>query len=201
MYSVHYCGPKVEISHHGVTFLTNKEDKYIYLAPALEILKDLDNDFTVHASQTYTYTDAPLDEHVLKQVLSSYEPKIENHIEEELTQCKAKIRHEQEFVESLPQLDILERETWLKNITLMQPYRLQRTINKLYYEHIIDAIATKIIQNKIKTLATLPDKRFFHILYSIKNKLTLHKLPFDADIIEKTDANGKLTAILQIKMS
>ena len=41
MSRVQYAGPKVEISNHGVKYNKSKEDKYIYLMVALEILKIL----------------------------------------------------------------------------------------------------------------------------------------------------------------
>ena len=45
MSKLHYVGPRIEISHQGIVYKKSKEDKYIYLMAALEILKVIDNDY------------------------------------------------------------------------------------------------------------------------------------------------------------
>jgi len=60
MFSVKYVGPKVEISHHGVSFNKAKEDKYVYLSSALEILKDIDHDYTAKAYKSRAVIANPL---------------------------------------------------------------------------------------------------------------------------------------------
>ena len=45
MSKVHYVGPRVKISNHGIVYRRSKEDKYVYLMVALEILKGIDNDY------------------------------------------------------------------------------------------------------------------------------------------------------------
>ena len=47
MSKLHYVGPRVEISHHGIKYKKSKEDKYVYLMAALELLKDIDNDYNI----------------------------------------------------------------------------------------------------------------------------------------------------------
>jgi len=43
MLKVKYVGSHIEISQHGIHYKKDKEDKYVYLMVAFEILKDIDN--------------------------------------------------------------------------------------------------------------------------------------------------------------
>ncbi len=198
MFQVKYVGPRVIISHHGISFLKAKEDKYIYLMTALEILKDIDNDYTVNEQYTHMFTHAPLKEEQLHHVLKQYEQGLEDHITEEYTACQKKIEHEIHFVQNQPQLNQEEKEVWIKNIKLMHPYRIQRTINKIYYEHCIKNIRKLLIHHKIKTLRTSLDKNFFHVLNSLKGVLITGKPSFDASVTESLDDAGKMILTLHI---
>ena len=48
MLRIHYVGPRVEISHHGIVYRNHKKDKYTYLMAALEILKAINNNYTIN---------------------------------------------------------------------------------------------------------------------------------------------------------
>lgn len=50
---IKYAGPRPQISHHGVSFKDGKEDKYVYLMIALQILKAIDKDYEEKKSYSY----------------------------------------------------------------------------------------------------------------------------------------------------
>ena len=52
--TIKYAGPKANISHTGINFDTNKEDKYVYLDIALQLVVALDHDYI--ENKTYTHT-------------------------------------------------------------------------------------------------------------------------------------------------
>ena len=200
MMTFRYVGPKPEISHHGVSFIKSKEDKYLFLPAALEVLKDLEDDFSVQPCHSHTYTRKQLDTEALTQLLSVYDKDFEVHLEKTLEQYRQKIADEKEVVRAMPQLSSVEKEAWLNNIDQMYDYRIQRMMNKVYYECAIEAMVEKIRAQKIQLLTVCPDKPFLHLLHSIKNRLALHKPPVDADIAEEVSSDGKITATLRIKI-
>ena len=52
--TIKYAGPKAIISHTGICFDTNKEDKYVYLDIALQLVEALDHDYL--ENKTYVHT-------------------------------------------------------------------------------------------------------------------------------------------------
>jgi len=104
MSKVEYVGPRVEISNHGITYRRSKEDKYIYLMVALEILKDIDNDYAMKSSYTHDFKNKALEENDLHSILKYYENSVEECITEECEKYKLKLQHELEFIQKIPTL-------------------------------------------------------------------------------------------------
>ena len=196
---VQYVGPRVEISHHGISYKKSKEDKYIYLMVALEILKDIDNNYALKRRYIHPYNTTPLKESELHNVLSYYEKNVEAHVEKEEQRYEEKIKHEIEYVTGLIHLSDIEKEVWIKNIELMRKYRIQRAINKIYYVHCIQNIREIIIHKKIEELSTPLNKHFFHVLNSLRGSLIEGIPSKDATVIEKTDKDNNMMIILNIK--
>jgi len=60
--NIKYAGPKPIISHRGINFDNNKEDKYVYLNVAVQILKSLDHEYVKDKVYTYDITAQRLSE-------------------------------------------------------------------------------------------------------------------------------------------
>lgn len=198
MLKVKYVGPRVEISHHGISYKKDKEDKYVYLMVALEILRSIDNDYEKKTSYSHTYKKHPLTEDEVHKVLKAYEEDVETHVESEYARYEEKIKHELAFVQGLTHLSDLEKEVWIKNIELMKAYRLQRAINKIYYEHCIENMRKLIVHKKIKELMTPFNKDFFHVMNSLKGQLIMGKPSLDAHIVEEMNQNNEMCIRLQV---
>ena len=199
MLKVKYVGPHVDISQHGVSYKKDKEDKYVYLMVALEILQDIDNDYEKQASYSHCFSIGKLDDSTLHVVLKSYELDVEKHVEQEYENCQEKIKHEIHFVQGLSHLKDIEKEVWIKNIELMKNYRLQRSINKIYYEHCIENIRKLFIHKGIKELMTPFNKDFFHVMNSLKGVLITGKPSLDATIVEEINKEGEMCIALRIR--
>ena len=199
MVKVKYVGPRVEISHHGINYIKDKEDKYVYLMVALEILRDIDNDYEKQASYAHCYERHILDESEVHTLLKMYEEDVEVHVNSEYETYTHKIKHELEFVKGLSHLSDLEKEVWMKNIELMKSYRLQRAINKIYYEHCITNIRKLIVHKKIKELITPFNKDFFHVINSLKGQLITGKPSLDAAVVEEMNKENEMCIKLSIK--
>jgi hypothetical protein len=198
MLKVKYVGPRVEISHHGITYKKDKEDKYVYLMVALEILRDIDNDYEKQVSYSHTFKTQKLKESEVHCVLKNYEEDVEAHVNSEYERYEEKIKHELVFVKGLAHLNDIEKEVWMKNIELMKSYRLQRAINKIYYEHCISNIRKLIVHKKIKELMTPFNKNFFHVINSLKGQLITGKPSLDATVTEEINKNNEMCIKLRI---
>ena len=199
MSEVHYVGPRVEISNHGIVYKLSKEDKYIYLMVALEILKDIDNDYDKKPYYSHPFENKLLDEKDLHTILKYYEKNIEECVTEECEKYKEKMKHEIEFIQNQPYLADIDKEVWIKNIELMKDYRIQRAINKIYYMHCIKDITEVIKHKKIKEIITPFNKNFFHVLNTIKGALITGRPSLDAKVFEQMDKNNNMIARLSIK--
>ncbi|MBU1669013.1 hypothetical protein KKC13_11395 [bacterium] len=172
---IKYVGEKPTISQHGVTFNHAKEDKYVYLKGAIHILHLID---PKHKKEF----DNNIPDNEISIILQEYEPNIEINIQKEELKYEKKLQHEIKNVQQNNTLKEIEKEVWIKNIKLMQSYRIQRSINKIYYEHAIKIIE-KVIKKEQITKIVLPfDKYYFHLLKSIKSKLEIGRSYLDSDI-------------------
>jgi YesN/AraC family two-component response regulator len=199
MSRVEYVGPRVEISNHGIIYKNNKEDKYVYLGVALEILKDIDNDYVKKTSYSHNFGTIKLEEENLQSTLSQYEDKFEECITEECIKYKEKIDHQIAYVQTLPHLSELDKEVWVKNIEIMRKYKMKRALNKMYYMHCIQNIIQVIRHKKIKEIITPFNKSFFHVLNTIKGALITGKPSLDAKVIEEYNEDDTMVLRLSIK--
>lgn len=199
MSKLHYVGPRVEISNHGIVYKKSKEDKYIYLMAALEILKDIDNDYEKKASYTHHFKHNPLEEETLHTLLRQHEHDLEECITEECEKYKQKIEHKIAFIRSIPYLSEIDKEVWIKNIELMKEYKIKRALNKMYYIHCIQDIVHLIQHKRIKQITVPFNKNFFHVLNTIKGALITGRPSLDARVIEESDKNGTMVAKLTIR--
>ena len=200
MFKVQYAGPKVEISHHGVKYNDAKDDKYVYLVVALEILQGIDNDYEGRQSYTHHFENKVLEDEVLHKILSSYEYHLEERVEEEERNYELMIEHEIDHVQDMQHLTKVDKEVWIKNIELMKAYRIQREINKIYYGHCIQDILQVIKKKEIKELTTPFNKDFFHVMNTINNVLSTDIYGKNTKLTEEKDKDDNLVIKLYINI-
>jgi hypothetical protein len=178
---IKYSGDKPIISQHGITFNTTKEDKYIYLKSAIHILHIID------MKHNYEFDNNIPDDKISKMI-REYQTDIEQDIEKEELRYERKLRDEIKNVKE-SNLTELDKNIWIKNLKLMQGYRIQRAINKLYYEHVIAIIVNLINKNQITNMILPFNKSYFHLVESIKNALDTNKnhIKSNIEIINKNN--------------
>ncbi len=181
---IKYSGDKPIISQHGITFNKTKEDKYIYLKGAIHILHIID------LKHNYEFDDNIPDEQISKMI-REYQTNIEEDIKKEEKRYKEKLKEEIEYVKN-SNLSELDKNIWIKNLNIMQGYRIQRAINKLYYEHAISIIVSIIKKNQITSMVLPFNKSYFHLAESIQNALDSDKHHIKSDIEIQND-NSELT--------
>ena len=73
-----YVGPKPIISHTGILFDNNKEDKFVYLNIIIQLLKSLNHEYIENRVYTYEANTSRLNNDELFEELKKFCPKIED---------------------------------------------------------------------------------------------------------------------------
>jgi hypothetical protein len=184
-----YAGPKPIISHRGIEFDNNKEDKYVYLNVAVQILKSLNHEYIKDKIYTYDIKTQRLSNDELLRELRVHCSNIDelinvqNHNVEDEIEHMVKRAHEN-MILSEEDKSILE-----KNIQIMHDYLIQRSINKRAYYCVVDALANVIKKEKIDYIVVPMFQTFLHTLHSVQGSLIKLRQPMlsDLDIYKEND--------------
>ena len=171
-----YVGLKPVISEHGISFKDGKEDKYVYLSFAIDILIALDHNYVHNVKYSHTLNDKRLDSKEILEILLKSHPNLENIMEEEISSYIIHLDNKEDHINNQVHLTEIEKQAYIANLRIMREYLIQRAKNKIFYEHCIDTIAQSIIHHKIKEIDTPFNEKFWHILQTIEGKLSLHKV-------------------------
>ncbi|MCK5293533.1 MAG: hypothetical protein KAJ49_02695 [Arcobacteraceae bacterium] len=193
-----YMGPRPVISQHGIQFKSGKEDKYVYLMIALQILKSIDKDYNSTKSYNYDTSTKRLSNIEMIKVINSYENNLDKTILSEEKNYKLRIKKEIQIIKDRTNLKKIEKTAWVNNIKLMSNYRIQRAVNKIYYMHCISHIKSVILRENIKEIDTPFYEKFWHVLQTIQGSLSEGRKSLYTDIKVVTDENGKMISKLFI---
>ena len=171
-----YVGLKPVISEHGISFKDGKEDKYVYLSFAIDILIALDHNYVHDVKYSHTVNEQRLAPNEILEILLKSHPNLENTMDEEISAYMIHLDKKKEDINNQTHLSEIEKQTYIANLRIMRDYLIQRAKNKIFYEHCIDTIAQSIIHHKIKELNTPFNEKFWHILQTLEGKLSLHKV-------------------------
>ena len=172
-----YVGYRPVISHNGVTFKQGKDDKFIYLPYAYEILNALNHEYTTNKnkySNSINLDNSNIDK--LYKVVETYFPDIEKSIEDKLKKYKEHLEEERENIISRPHLNDIEKNIFLTNLDLMKNYRINRAKNKIFYYFVIATIVEIIKEKRIKEIDIPYHNKFWHVLNTIQGVLSSEKI-------------------------
>ena len=172
-----YVGYRPVISHNGVTFKHGKDDKFIYLPYAYEILNALNHEYTTNKnkySNSINLDNSNIDK--LYKVVETYFPDIEKSIEDKLKKYKEHLEEERENIISRPHLSDIEKNIFLSNLDLMKNYRINRAKNKIFYYFVIATIVEIIKEKRIKEIDIPYHNKFWHVLNTIQGVLSSEKI-------------------------
>lgn len=194
---IKYVGPKPIISHTGIEFDNNKEDKYIYLNVVLQLLKALDHDYFENKTYFYQTDSKRLNENdimdSLKQICPNYEELVQRRsdiIEDDIQDDLRRARENK-------LLSDLDKEVLEENISMMHDYMVQRAINKSFYYCTIAKLAQLLKKDHIDYIIAPMFQNFAHIFHSIQGVLMAEKFPVDTKI-EIYQENQQLFVKLQV---
>jgi hypothetical protein len=193
-----YVGPKPIISHKGIKFDNNKEDKFIYLNIAVQLLKALDHDYFENKTYTYTADTSRLSNDDLSRELKKICPEIDSIMQRRNGLIEDDIEHELHRAKDSETLTDIDKETLQNNINIMHDYLVQRSINKSVYYCTIEALAELLKRESISYVITPMFQTFVHVLHSIQGVMLKNKSPIRTklDIYQE---NGQLLVKLQVQ--
>lgn len=196
---IKYTGPRPHITQHGITFKEGKDDKYVYLTIAIQILKAINNDFSQKKSYSYDANTKRMEDEQIVSFLHTYENTLEDDVKKERIRYEQKLDEEIESVKNRLNLKEEEKVAWVNNLEIMRDYRIQRAVNKIFYMHTIKEIAKVIHREKIKEIDTPFFEKFWHVLRTIEGELMSFKNPLQSELSVIKDKEDNLTARLVIK--
>lgn len=183
-----YVGFRPVISQFGVSFKQGKDDKYIYLPYAYEILESVKGDFTSNKKHSMSVKiDSSNIDKLFKEV-EAIIPTLEKDINEKLDNYKKHIENKYNEIESREHLNSIDKSIYLSNLDAMKDYRINRAKNKIFYYFAIAAIAELIKENKIKKLNLPFSEQFWHVLKTLQGVLSSQKV--NANIVTEESNNG-----------
>ncbi len=192
-----YVGPKPIISHTGIEFDNNKEDKFAYLNIVLQLLKALDHDYFDDKTYTYQADTNRYSNNELERGLKKYCPNIEKLINKENHNVEDEIKHNLQRARESDTLNEEDKTVLKNNIRIMHDYLVQRSINKSVYYCAINALAKLLKKDHIDHIIVPMFQKYAHVLHSVQGALKKQEFPIDTklDIYQE---DGKLLAKLQV---
>ncbi len=192
-----YVGPKPIISHTGISFDNNKEDKFVYLNIVVQLLKSLNHEYINDKVYVYNSDMYRLKNNELFHELKKFCPRINSLIEKENHDIRAEIK---ENIHRAHENNIITDEdkvTLENNIKIMRDYLVQRSINKSVYYCAVDALAELVKNDNLDYIIVPMYQTFYHVLHSVQGSLKKQKFPIDTKI-EIYEENGELLAKLDV---
>jgi len=192
-----YVGPKPIISHTGINFDNNKEDKFVYLNIVVQLLKSLNHKYITDKVYTYQSDMSRLSNDTLYDELKKFCPNINilmddtDHFAHDDMQDDIKRARENEV------LTDIDKETLENNIKIMTNYISQRSVNKKVYYCAVDELAELVKEDNIEYIIVPMFQKFAHVLHSVQGSLKRQKFPIDTKI-DIYEEDGKLLAKLKV---
>ncbi len=193
-----YTGPKEIISPLGISFKNGKDDKYVYIYPAMQIYNALHHNYEKGVIYTHNIKGKRLEDNEILNTILNLKPNLKETCEKEILQLEIFLDNEIENVKKDTKFSEEEKQIYKNNLIIMKKYRLQRETNKIFYNHLIEVIVDDIFKHQLKELNTPFNERFWHILQSIQGELSNHE---KRSIGSQLDTIHKETISISLKIN
>ncbi|QKF73346.1 hypothetical protein AFAEC_1181 [Aliarcobacter faecis] len=180
-----YIGFRPIISQKGISFKQGKDDKYIYLPYAYELLDTVNSDYDVNKSHSYSIKIDKSNIDKLYKELLALNPNLKEDINSKLEEYKKQIEIKHNEIENRKNLSEIEKNIYLNNLKYMKDYRINRAKNKIFYYSAIYNIANLIRNKKIKKLDIPFNEKFWHTLKTLQGVLSAEKVNSNLTTYEK----------------
>ena len=195
---IKYVGPKPLISKSGISFDSEYDDRYTYLNIAIQLLKALDHQYFEKKTYTYAVDSKRLKDDDIVEGLKTYCKDIESVVQDAIDAEQKVIDDELKRAKENKLISQVEKDALIKNIKMMQSYRLQYATNDALYKCAVKELAERVKHDHIDYIIVPMFQRFAAVLHSIQEELSNQRFPIDTkmDIYED---NGKLMAKMEVK--
>ncbi len=194
---IKFVGPKAIISHTGIEFDNNKEDKYVYLNIVIQLLKALDHEYIENKMYYYSADTSRLNDEEILQEIQKYCDNLKDIYSKVLKDEENYINEQIKNAQENSFLNTQEKEVLIKNINLMREYIIQRSFNKKLYYCILDKLADVMKRDHIDYVIAPMFQKFAHVFHSVEGVLHAKKHPIDTKI-EIYEEKGKLLVKLDL---
>jgi len=177
-----YSGPKPIISHTGVEFDNNKEDKYIYINIVLQFIKALSHEYIEDKKYTYQADTSRISDSELLNEIKKYCPNANTLIDKQNHAIEEEVEHQLQRAHESCVLDESCKIVLEKNIKIMHDYLIQRSVNKAVYYCLIDIMADLLKKDNIDYVDVPMYQNYFHVLHSVQGSLLKQKFPIDTSL-------------------
>ncbi len=182
-----YVGPKPIISHTGVEFDTNKEDKFIYLNSALKLLQAFNHNYFEDKKYFYDADSKNLNGAELLNELRKYLPDISTLLKNKKEEAEKYVSHNLQRAQENLFLKEEDKNTLLKNIQIMKDCVVQRYINKHIYYAAIDKMAELLKHEHVGYIAIPMTISYAHVLHSLQGSLKRQFIETTLSIYKEND--------------
>lgn len=194
---IKYAGPKPLISKTGIDFDQSKEDKFIYINIAMQLLKAIDHEYYEDRRYTHNIDSHNISESILDNEVQHYCKNYDELIDKQNHSVEDEFQKEMQHISDNRLLTSIEKEVFENNLTIMHDYLIQRSINKRLYYCIIEQLAEVVKKDNIDYIVTPMDQRFVHVLHSVQGVLAKQKFPIDTKM-EIYEENQEFLAKLDV---
>ena len=192
-----YVGPKPIISHTGIEFDNNKEDKFSYLNIVVQLIQALSHDYFEDKIYKYNVDTQRMSNEELVHKLKQICPNLDSLMKNENHNIEKEIQHNINRANESDTLTDEDKSVLKDNINIMHDYIIQRSINKSVYYCAINQLAELLKKDHLDHIIVPMFQKYAHVLHSVQGVLKEQKFPIDTrlDIYQK---EGKLVVKLQV---
>lgn len=185
------------ISHTGINFDNNKEDKFVYLNIVVQLLKSLNHEYIKDKVYTYQPNMDRLSNDELYDELKKFCPNIKTLINDTDHFAHDGIKEDIQRARENEVITDIDKEILENNIKIMTNYIAQRYINKKVYYCAVNELAELVKKDNIEYIIVPMFQKFAHVLHSVQGSLEKQKFPIDTNL-EIYEKDGKLLAKLKV---
>jgi len=195
---IKYVGPKPLISKAGISFDSEYDDRYTFLNIAVQLLNALDHDYFEDRTYQYAIDTHRLRDNDILEGLRAHCGDLDAAVSDALRAEQQAIDSDLKRAQENRLISEIEKEALIKNINMMENYRLQYATNDALYTCAVKKIADLVKKDHIDYIVVPMFQRFAAVLHSVQDELAQQKFPIDTkmDIYEE---HGKLLAKMEVK--
>jgi len=195
---IKYVGPKPLISKTGISFDSEYDDRYTYLNITIQLLRALDHEYFEDKTYQYAVDSKRLNDKDIYEGLQHYCKDLEKVVKDAVDAEQELIDDELKRAQDNKIISDIEKEALIKNIKMMQSYRLQYATNDALYQCAIQQLAEYVKKEHIDYIIVPMFQRFAAVLHSIQEELAHQRFPIDTKM-EIYEEHGKLMAKMEVK--